>query len=717
MEKNKASSSENFHAIVNGYEEREMMVKKSNIALTSNDNRHKESYLGCFSRFKRFLATTRYAALPLICIYGILLYLYLYYMVFSTSTGLKEHNKRKNVSSSCFIDDLEKEIPILKEKIKAKLNLNSSQSEASQPVTFDKEIISAVVAGTFTLSVGTLSVFSRHTRCILMLILPGIVAGRGRAFLLTIAVGFLIEGPISSVNYNVNEVVESTACMYESMKSLACSFNGQSSNAIEQMWDVIEKQHEYMEEQLKSIKNEITRATGKVKRDLQRKQRELEAAILDVKTELDKTKRVLDKLGKPCNFAGSVFNKVKNGFGKTGKKIGGFFKGRKRRDANVCGVPIPLPEVNIDPTLTSKDLKNLNDWAGDLIPSIDIKPMNDLDLNRLLEAPNIEDIRFKILGSIKEVFKTILSYLSYIKKFFIIISLLLLTIDSVRYLKQYFTDNAFDNMFADDNLRGLWWEDGNVFEKLTPLRRWELEMKYQVTASVKMSKSEIQTMILKSLAVIIVIAISVFIILGDYALKELLSNLASNAGFAIGFKGMEQGIVADIKLAGQTKKAVLSKLNLRKFDLSTEPCLPRPMKTENQTIIILSIILVIVLLSCIFDAYALRLRARICNSFYPDRAHERAVYLHKRIVTGRHSRKIQLRGVILRESRKRKLTEQFSWLYNIRKLCRRGEKEQSECYACLQGFKKFGSEEVELRDNDGTKVKCKICKDCHKDFQ
>ena len=65
-----------------------------------------------------------------------------------------------------------------------------------------------------------------------MLILQGILAGRGQAFLLTIAVRFLTKGPKKSVNYNVNGVVESTACMHESMKIPACSFTRQSTDVI-----------------------------------------------------------------------------------------------------------------------------------------------------------------------------------------------------------------------------------------------------------------------------------------------------------------------------------------------------------------------------------------------------------------------------------------------------------------------------------------------------
>ncbi len=69
-----------------------------------------------------------------------------------------------------------------------------------------------------------------------------------------------------------------------------------------------------------------------------------------------------------------------------------------------------------------------------------------------------------------------------------------------RYLRKYTSDGQFDNMFVDGNLRRLWSgeEDsdeeegekgarggsaasgGRQREKLTPLRRWELNEKYQV---------------------------------------------------------------------------------------------------------------------------------------------------------------------------------------------------------------------------------------------
>ena len=55
---------------------------------------------------------------------------------------------------------------------------------------------------------------------------------------------------------------------------------------------------------------------------------------------------------------------------------------------------------------------------------------------------------------------------------------------------QYRTDNSFDNTFVDDNLRRLWNEE--AMEKLTPLRNWEKEEKFQVSNSAKLTKKELK---------------------------------------------------------------------------------------------------------------------------------------------------------------------------------------------------------------------------------
>ena len=55
---------------------------------------------------------------------------------------------------------------------------------------------------------------------------------------------------------------------------------------------------------------------------------------------------------------------------------------------------------------------------------------------------------------------------------------------------QYRCDDSFDNSYVDDNLRRIWRED--AMEKLTPLRNWEQEDKYQVSNSAKLTKKELK---------------------------------------------------------------------------------------------------------------------------------------------------------------------------------------------------------------------------------
>ena len=58
-----------------------------------------------------------------------------------------------------------------------------------------------------------------------------------------------------------------------------------------------------------------------------------------------------------------------------------------------------------------------------------------------------------------------------------------------RYLGRYYSDPGCDNMYIDANLEKLWLGSADR-EKLTPLRHWELDEKYQVSRSARISKAE-----------------------------------------------------------------------------------------------------------------------------------------------------------------------------------------------------------------------------------
>ena len=114
-------------------------------------------------------------------------------------------------------------------------------SERPDNVSRKNHHIGLLTSSALTLTVGIASIFSRHTRCILMLIMPGIVTGRRRAFLLIVVLGLLIEGPVNSINYNINQIIESTICMYNSMKNVACFFTNQIQRAMDYISLILNK--------------------------------------------------------------------------------------------------------------------------------------------------------------------------------------------------------------------------------------------------------------------------------------------------------------------------------------------------------------------------------------------------------------------------------------------------------------------------------------------
>ena len=83
------------------------------------------------------------------------------------------------------------------------------------------------------------------------------------------------------------------------------------------------------------------------------------------------------------------------------------------------------------------------------------------------------------------------------------------------------------------------------------------------------------------------------------------------------------------------------------FNLTSEPCLPNPMETADKALWPIYFLLLGCMLSCAIEAYMTRLRSRICNVFFPERANERTEFLHREIKSGRDKRKTELRKLIL----------------------------------------------------------------------
>ena len=119
----------------------------------------------------------------------------------------------------------------------------------------------------------------------------------------------------------------------------------------------------------------------------------------------------------------------------------------------------------------------------------------------------------------------------------------------------------------------------------------------------------------------------VAILTADFVFTNVLETFEENAKFAISFPGMEQGVTFSSFLA--EGDASVNIFKVQAFDLRTDECLPKGIRTDTSTFGIIFTVMIICLCSCIIDAYFSRLRAIILNIFYPERAQERAKYLYK----------------------------------------------------------------------------------------
>ena len=83
-------------------------------------------------------------------------------------------------------------------------------------------MIGLSIGGSVTLTLGTSSIFCKDLRCSMLLVIPGLFAGRGRAMMLTLVVGFLIDGPLDSIQNNLEKLIDSFVCLYKQGKTVVC---------------------------------------------------------------------------------------------------------------------------------------------------------------------------------------------------------------------------------------------------------------------------------------------------------------------------------------------------------------------------------------------------------------------------------------------------------------------------------------------------------------
>ena len=54
--------------------------------------------------------------------------------------------------------------------------------------------------------------------------LPNLLSGQGRIALMTLAIGFMIDGPLASIQENIKKVAESFTCLYKLLNQVCYGF-------------------------------------------------------------------------------------------------------------------------------------------------------------------------------------------------------------------------------------------------------------------------------------------------------------------------------------------------------------------------------------------------------------------------------------------------------------------------------------------------------------
>ena len=205
----------------------------------------------------------------------------------------------------------------------------------------------------------------------------------------------------------------------------------------------------------------------------------------------------------------------------------------------------------------------------------------------------------------------------------------------------------------DDNLRELWRDESTKsdFPKLTPLRNWEEDEKYQVSTSTKLTKKEVKNVFWRLRETLAFVILTILLIGIDYSIAKFIDVFKRHGNYGVTFPGMSQGFTLEsiFKSKPNSKESNLAThdFEIEAFDLRTDPCIPRPIYTHQLQMTWLILVILFCTVSCIFDTFSYRWRSQICNLFYPKRSDSRAVNLYQRIRAGREERRIHL-GNLLR---------------------------------------------------------------------
>ena len=148
--------------------------------------------------------------LVIVPVYGLFFYLYVTYLImsgapFTSKENVKHTNESANISS-----EYGQDFDFMNTTGTAN---NYREDEPDFEPLMSPQIrhfIGLGIGGGTGLALTIYSVFSREVRCSMLLMVPSLLTKRGRGFMLTFVTSLLIEGPINTIEHNLQELVQDT---------------------------------------------------------------------------------------------------------------------------------------------------------------------------------------------------------------------------------------------------------------------------------------------------------------------------------------------------------------------------------------------------------------------------------------------------------------------------------------------------------------------------
>ncbi|KAK3102052.1 hypothetical protein FSP39_008400 [Pinctada imbricata] len=528
--------------------------------------------------------------------------------------------------------------------------------------SFDFAIAGYIVTGVFVFVILGVT-FSAFIRCVLLIMVPNMVTRRGKAIILSVITALLLSGPATNISHNTEEVGQSLGCTTELIYNQTQALRKQLEEPIKALKQKI---YEYMKslEEFSAIKTSVQ----KVRELATRCEADLRQAANECHRGNDKTKqdciKAIDRVD-PTSKLEDFGNKVKDAF-----------RGwRKRRSyrvqplssttnvrhlvkrgvlSNICKIfDAGTGVCNLVGSFGNvcSPIKWLSNTMGNVVDSImsglnkvveffDYKVKNELDLSGSAKSSKnastiVDEIKDDLLSKtvlIRSVFSVFNRTLS--------ISLLILVLSSLLYLKKYRTKLAYDNKYITEEF--IQYDEEckrSGMESVLPLTKKEAK-KYMFTSSMKLSMAEISRLKRSAVFMVYHVIITLIIISFDYILYYVLLLIQDSADVALIVEG-ENTLDVEVEGSGVISNFVrrmVSSLNLDttynvQFNFTT--CLPNPRHPDYSRTVLIASIYFLAIIFLMMETYGLRLRRKIASSFYPKQEQNRVLHLHEKIIQDR----------------------------------------------------------------------------------